>query len=512
MKRNVATIFILSITLFMANAIEINVLNEGLVCDSSLVQTAKIQQLIDKCANAGGGKVIFPAGIYKTGSLVLKSNITFRIETGATIIASRDTNDYKVTQKNSGDIIPCLLYAKDAQHISIEGNGVIDGKASHYWGDLDMVDGFIKDITENARKAGLPMKRYFHYKPYTCMIYFENCKFVNIRDITLTASQFWTLHARWTDYMTISGVKIFSDLEKGINADGIDIDGCRNVSVSDCMIQTGDDAIVLKTTALHGESRSCENITVSNCVLESSSTALKLGTESHADFRYINFNNCVVRNSNRGLSIVIRDGATAENIQFSNILLECTRRHFNWWGNADPIWLVVLKRRPDSTVGHIRNVTFNNIVAHGMGTSKLEGFEGKPLENIRMNNVLLFMHAENYIDKRADDAFRATNINDLNLKDVCVRWDKENIEPLWNNAFTFDKVNELVLDKLSGEEAPTAKGSFIELRNTDNVLIENCITNKDSKVFLKSVSKINKKVIVGKNIGIGKSKLIILKK
>lgn len=499
MKKNVVLISVLLIAFQIANAMEINVLNEGVVSDSNLVQTSRIQQLINKCATAGGGKIIFPAGAYKTGGLVLKSNITFLVETGATIIASRDTNDYKVAQNNSGDIIPCLLYAKDAQRVSIEGNGVIDGKATHYWGDLDMVDGFINDITENARKAGVPMKRYFHYKPYTCMIYFENCKFVSIRDITLTSSQFWTLHARWTDYMTISGVKIFSDMEKGINADGIDIDGCRNVTVSDCIVQTADDAIVLKTTALHGESRSCENITVSNCILETSSTALKLGTESHADFRYITFSNCVIRNSNRGLSIVIRDGATAENIQFSNILLECTRRHFNWWGNADPIWLVVLKRRPDSRVGHIRNVTFNNIIAHGMGTSKLEGFEGKPLENIRMNNVQFFMKAENYIDKRADDAFRATNVNDLWLTDISVKWDRSAIEPLWRNAFTFENVNGAVLNRLSGTDAPTGKGSFIELKNTQNVRIENCLPATGIISFLKYDKKDNGKVVVLNN-------------
>ena len=331
------------------------------------------------------------------------------------------------------------------------------------------------------------------------MIYFENCKFVSIRDITLTASQFWTLHARWTDYMTISGVKIFSDLEKGINADGIDIDGCHNVTISDCIVQTADDAIVLKTTALHGESRSCENIAVSNCVLESSSTALKLGTESHADFRYITFNNCVIRNSNRGLSIVIRDGATAENIQFSNIILECSRRHFNWWGNADPIWLVVLKRRPDSRVGHIRNVTFNNIMAHGMGTSKLEGFEGKPLENIRLNNVQFFMYAENYIDKRADDAFRATNVNDLWLTDVSVKWDTTAIEPLWRNAFTFENVNKAVLNRLSGTNAPTGKGSFIALKNTQDVRIENCWPSTDKNAFLRYDKKDNGKVVLVNN-------------
>lgn len=534
MKRHILILIACLLSIQFSNAIEINVLSEGVVSDSALVQTSIIQQLIDKCAKAGGGKIVFPPGAYKTGGLILKSNIRFHLEAGATLIASRDTNDYKKSQNNSGDIIPVLLYAKNARNISLEGLGTIDGSATHYWANLDMVDGFIADITENAKKAGVPMQRYFHYKPYTCMIYFENCAYVTVRDLTLTASQFWTLHARWTDYMTITGLKVFSDMEKGINADGIDIDGCRNVTISDCIVETADDAIVLKTTGGHsGEisgsnptnnlnghktvgltngARSCENITITNCVLRSSSTALKIGTESHADFRYINFNNCVIRDSNRGLSIVIRDGATAENIQFSNIVMECTRRHFNWWGNADPIWLVVLKRRPDSKVGRIRNVTFSNIIAHGMGTSKLEGFEGKPLENIRLNNVQFFMHPENYIDKRADDAFRATNVNDLHLTDVCIKWDKEITEPLWRNAFTFEKVNGLVLDKLSGEEAPTKKGAFIELQNTDNVLINNCIAGMDSNVFLKYIPKLNKRVIIGKNMRVGKSKLIILKK
>lgn len=499
MRNHIFAIIVSLLTMQCAVAIEINVLNEGVVDDSNLVQTAKIQQAIDKCAKAGGGKIIFPAGAYKTGGLVLKSNITFRVEAGATLIASRDTNDYKQSQNNSGDIIPCLLYAKDAQRISIEGNGVIDGRATHYQTLSKEIDGFIADITENARKAGVSMMRYQHYKPYTCMIYFENCRFVNIRDITLTASQFWTLHARWTDYMTISGIRLFSDLEEGINADGIDIDGCRNVTISDCIVETGDDAIVLKTTALHGESRSCENITVSNCVLQSSSTALKLGTESHADFRYISFSNCVIRNSNRGMSIVIRDGAVAENIQFNNISIECSRRHFNWWGNADPIWLVVLKRRPDSRVGQIRNVTFNNIMAHGMGTSKLEGFEGKPLENIRMNNVQFFMYAENYIDKRADDAFRASRVNDLWLTDISVKWDTTAIEPLWRNAFTFENVNKAVLNRLSGTNAPTGKGSFVELKNTSDIRIENCLPASDTKSFLKYDKKENGKVVLVNN-------------
>ena len=488
------------------NTADFNVMDFGTVADSSIVSTAKIQSAIDKCYQAGGGRVYFPPGEYKSGGLILKSNVRFHLESGATLIASRDTNDYKKSQNNSGDIIPVLLYAENAKNISIEGLGTINGAATHFKGELDMVDTFIGDITENARKAGVSMTRFFHYKPYTCMIYFENCSFVTVRDITLTASQFWTLHARWTDYLTIHGVKIFSDLEKGVNADGIDIDGCRNVTISDCIVETADDAIVLKTTALHGESRSCENVVVSNCVLQSSSTAIKLGTESHADFRYISFNNCIIRNSNRGLSIVIRDGAIAENIQFSNIMIEGSRRHFNWWGNADPIWLVVLKRTPDSKIGQIRNVTFNNIIAHGMGTSKLEGFDGKPLENIQLNNVQLFMYPENYIDKRADDAFRAVNVKDLRLTDVSVNWYADKVEPLWHNAFTFKNVENLNLDKLTGTQAPTNSGVFIELNSVKNALIQNCIPSAATTIFVKVNDGNNTGITLDRNFIFEKTK------
>lgn len=466
---------------FSVNASDFNVLKEGVINDSLLVQTTTIQSVINRCAATGGGKVSFPAGKYKTGGLILRDNITLFLEAGATLIASRDTNDYKATQNNSGDIIPVLVYAKDAQNISIEGKGVIDGAATHQYGDLDAVDGFIADITENARKAGVPMKRYYHYKPYTSMIYFENCKNISVRDITLRASQFWTLHAKWTDYLTISGVKVFSDLERGINADGIDIDGCRNVTISDCFIETGDDAIVLKTTATNGVSRSCENVTVTNCVLTSSSTALKLGTESHADFRYISFSNCIIRNSNRGIGIIVRDGATAENISFSNINIECKRRHFNWWGNADPIWLVVLKRRSESKIGTIRNVSFQNIIAHAQGTSKIEGFEGKTLENITLDNVQFFMHPEDLIDKRCDDAFAANYVNSISLSNVSVKWNTQNIEPKWRNAFTFSNINDLNLNRLSGYRAPTNKGVFIDLKAVKQAFISNCNSMKKSE-------------------------------
>ena len=152
----------------------------------------------------------------------------------------------------------------------------------------------------------------------------------------------------------IIDVKINTSLEKGVNADGIDIKSCRNVNISNCRVFTGDDAIVLKTRY----EDPCENVVVKNCVLASSSTALKLGTESHGDIRNIRFENCQIENSNRGLSIVLREGGMAENVVFSNISIECSRRHFNWWGNADPILILVTKKSNQSKISSVRGVLF----------------------------------------------------------------------------------------------------------------------------------------------------------
>lgn len=123
----------------------------------------------------------------------------------------------------------------------------------------------------------------------------------------------------------------------------MDIDGCNNVMINNCRIDTGDDALCLKTTLLNGQSRPCSYITITNCILTSSSAALKLGTESHADFEHITVSNCIIKNANRGLNMIIRDGGSARNILFSNLTISTQRKETFWWGNGDPIWFTIQK-------------------------------------------------------------------------------------------------------------------------------------------------------------------------
>ncbi len=415
--------------------------------------TEAIQQTIDTAHARGGGVVWLPAGDYLSGTLVLKSNVTLRLDPGATLYASQDTADYKVPfniYKNDNPRQPVLLYAEGARRIRIEGEGRIHGQARRVYQDLREADGFIAEETEIARRAGVEMKMYRKVPPFVSLIYLVSCQDVAIEGVRILESVDWTLHVQWCARVSIRNCFIQSSLEAGVNADGIDVDGCRNVTISDCIITTGDDAIVLKSTLTNGRYEDCANVTVTNCVLTSTSSALKIGTETYGDFRHIVFTNCVISNSNRGLGIIVRDGGRVSDVIVSNVTMELNRKHFNWWGSADPFWLVVLKRREDSEVGSIENVLLSNIIAHGQGTSKISGLGAESIRNITLDQVQLFMHPEVKPDKRATHALMATDVEGLTISQVRVHWN-EVVEKKWQSALAIENVRGLTVNDFRGQ-------------------------------------------------------------
>ena len=467
----------------------------GATGDKSQKVTTFIQQAIDDCHEAGGGQVYFSPGDYLTGSIVLKSNVELHLEAGATIFSSRDTSDFPkelivYKQNDSGKegdgATPVLIYAKDAKNIAITGRGTIHGQAERVYEDLRKTDGFIKAETENARAAGIEMKMYYKIPPFVTMIFLENCQNVRVKDVSLVESEDWTLHFKWCSDVRVNGCYIESSMEAGVNADGIDIDGCQNVTVSDCIIRTGDDAIVLKSTSTFKKFRDCRNVTVTNCVLESTSTALKMGTESFGNFSQILFTNCTIRNTNRGLSIVVRDGAKVSQVVFSDIVIETDRKHFNWWGNGDPIWLVVKKRKENSKIGSIEDVVFDNISARGQGTSKIQGFPGQPqtIKNIRLRDVSLHMNYEDLNDKRTDHALAITDASDIFVKDLSVSWVNANEpQPKWGHALYANNVMNLRIAGFSGV-AGKANLPAIMLENVKGGMVKEAYT-KDGYQLIK---------------------------
>ena len=315
------------------------------------------------------------------------------------------------------------------------------------------------------------MKMYYKVEPYVCMVFLENSSNITISETQFIEATDWTLHFKWCNKVFIDNIYVQSSLEKGVNADGIDVDGCKNVVITNSIVETGDDAIVLKSTSTFDQYESCENVTVSNCVLVSTSTALKLGTESFGDFKHIIFSNCVIRNSNRGLSIVVRDGANVDNVMFSDITVETNRKHFNWWGNGDAIWLVVKKRFPHSKVGSIRNVAFNNIVAVGQGTSKIESIEKGKIRNIKFNNVSLTVEAEDLPDKRADNILFFDKAENIRLQNVDLNWSTtKGNEALWSNSLSLKNTDNVYVNELFLSSTPEkAELKPVKLDNVNNI-------------------------------------------
>lgn len=464
-----------------------------------------IQRAIDRCAASGGGKVYFPAGEYLSGPLMLKSNVNLYLESGATLLASRNVDDYpadpnyKADQQSQAPFKAVFIRAENLENIAITGLGTIDGQAEQVWQPLAEIDQFIARETEIARGAGIPMERAYQKDPKVRLVYLMFCSNVTIQGVTIKNSPDWNLHLGRCHDVKIDGITIRSSLTYGVNSDGIDIDACKNVLVSGCIIETGDDAICLKTNKINGTIESCENVIVDRCICTSSSTALKLGTESHGDFKNILFSNCVIPNSNRGLSIVVRDGAKVSNVKFTNIVLHCSRKHFNWWGNGDPIWLVVLKRNADSPVGKIQDVVFENITASGEGTSKVEEFEGSPLENIQFRNVKIEMNPESLPDKRATHGFMAHDVDNLSMTDFEIDWNEKQTEPNWESAFVFEDIKDLLIDRLIGKQAPGTGEPAILLDNIKDGLIERCIASKGAKTFMKISGKNTSNMDVNNN-------------
>ena len=426
--------------------------------------TKAFRDAIEACTAAGGGTVEVPAGEYTVGTVQLRDNVTLHLQPGATLFASQDSADYVKD-------VRALIFAENAKNIGVTGRGTIDGLARYDYVNVRGADPEIAKVQEIARQAGIEMKRYYRSREAMNIFLFvlNDSTNVHIHDISIINAPLWTVRLNDCDRVTVRGVYIYSDLEKGVNADGIDICSSRNVVISDCIITTADDSIVLKAIARNGRKANVvENVTVTNCVLTSSSTPLMIGTETEADIRHVIFSNCVIRNSNKGFGINVQDGAVVSNVIFSNLTIETSRRHWNWWGDSEMCKFVLKKRTDNSALGRIRDIFIDNITARARGTATITGHADQPLENIRMSNVRLFIDVEIAKDKRATDAMRIENVNGLQLRDVSVEWNEKETEPAWQSALILKNIQDFTVDTFSGRHGLMEK-------DLPSIVVDNCV-------------------------------------
>ncbi|MBI3697107.1 MAG: hypothetical protein HY238_20010, partial [Acidobacteria bacterium] len=326
------------------------------------LNTRTLQEAIEARSRSGGGVVLIPAGRHVTGTIRLKSNVTLHLDPGAVLAGSTNLEDYPpitASYRSYTDTYTekSLLYAENAENITIEGSGTIDGQ-------------------------GAAFKGAYKVRPYLAR--FVNCRNISVTGVTFRDSPMWVQHYLACDGVNIRGITVRS--RANANNDGIDIDSCERVRISDCDISSGDDAIVLKSTS----DRPCRNVVVTNCVVSSYCNALKLGTETNGGFENILISNCAVYDTRlAGIALEIVDGGVLDRVSVSNITMNKV---------GAPIFIRLGDRArpfqpgsPRPPVGKLRNVLISNVQAAGAGRvgCAIAGLPDHPIEHVTLDNIRL---------------------------------------------------------------------------------------------------------------------------
>jgi hypothetical protein len=325
---------------------------------------AALQRAIDAAWAAGGGTVVIPAGkTLMSGSIELKSNVTLDLEPGSRLVASTLPSDYT-------DSI--FIKARHAENVAITGSGTIDGRGLEFLG-----------------KEGPYIYEKKDWRPR--LILLEDCRHVRVSDVNLREAAFWSLHLAGCDDVAIHGISIRNSL-KAPNCDGIDPDHSRNVRITDCSVECGDDAIVIKNSREFAKYGPCENIVVSGCVITTRDCALKIGSETVDAIRNVVFADCIVNECGRGIGIMLRDEGNVENIVAHDIVIR-SQLYFpqpnGWWGASEAIYVDAHTRTPGAKLGRLRTLRFSHIVSHGEAGVFIQGSPECVPEDIVLDDVTL---------------------------------------------------------------------------------------------------------------------------
>lgn len=360
----------------------------GAVGDGQHDDAASIQAAIDKCSAEGGGNVVFPSKTFLSGPLEFRSNVNLHFMPNSVLLASPDESIYHLSAfgANEGEGM-MWLHGKDIVNFSISGTGRIDGNGVAFMGG-ELSDSYeLKPVTT------------FDPRPHVMTII--NARKVNISDVTIANSAYWTVHLVGCEDVVIKGISLLNNL-KIRNGDGIDIDHSRKVRISDCLIESGDDCICLKNRREFEQYGTCEDVVVTNCTMTSRSCAIKIGSENMDKIAHVSISNCIIRDSNRGIGIQNRDEGTVSDVTFQNIILDCHLYSEVWWGQSEPIYVTSYPRAVGNhkdagwrfpkgatkgECGEVSDIRFIDIFATSENGVFLGGDVAGKVNNILLDNV-----------------------------------------------------------------------------------------------------------------------------
>lgn len=379
-----------------AQKIVLNAADEGCTGDGITMNTRQIQAAIDRCNdNPEGGTLIFPKGIYRTGTIWIKSNVELHLEKGAVIKGTSNPWDYdefekyfKLYKKSFRPRLALIRGAK-AENVTITGKGCIDGNGRKL---AIHIDSLLHVRTDKSP--------YDHNRPQESLrpqlFNISECTRLTISSLNLRNSACWGLLLNKCEEVRLEHLHFIN--RAYWNNDGFDISDCKHVYVNDCFIDSADDAFCLKS---HDRSSCNEDIVIENCTAISSASTVKFGTASVGGFKDIIIRNMKVKDTFRSaIAVESVDGAIIDNVLIENIQAENT-------GNA---LFIRLGHRSGETPGIIRNVTIRNLTAEiPFGTqtpdlaydmrgpeiggfynpfpAPISGIPGHAIENVTLENI-----------------------------------------------------------------------------------------------------------------------------
>lgn len=365
---------------FSQNSSFYNISDYGAIGDSTANNTKVIQSTINHCSKEGGGIVIVPSGIYMTGTLFLKDNVILQLNPGSELRAIPELKAFPVSVPETPSNFNIFfhrvfIYAENVKNIGIKGQGTINGQGQ--------ADAF-KQTT---------WKKPDRYQNRPGLIRFVNCNNIVIENIKLINSAFWTLHLMASSDIVVHGISLLSRTAN-FNNDGIDIDGCENVRISDCYINSEDDAISIKATG----NNPAKKIMINNCLLTSHCNAVRVGAENFAGFEDIHFSNCHIFNSSNGITFQNIDGFKMKRISFQGITMNEV---------GIPIYVITGRKtypigvpeeeypcKPGNYPASIEDLIFDNISGNNIGHYQGEGTGGDTVTRIYRNGIILSGHKD----------------------------------------------------------------------------------------------------------------------
>jgi len=471
-----------------------NVLDYGAHRDGSASSTAAFRSAIQACAKAGGGTVFVPAGHYSSGAIELVSNLTLYIDSGAVIRFAANRDEYPMVQSRFEGVETrapaAMLGGSHLENVTITGRGTLQADNAEWrklMGDAAWRTAWNEMLLRIERKETIPdeMRRSGEMALRADFIRPVESKNILIEGVHILSSPMWVLHMLYCENVVIRNVVV--ETYPGANTDGVDIDSCRHVRISDSYFDTGDDAICLKSGKdADGRrvNRSTEDVAITNCTIHRGHGAVVLGSETSGSIRNVVASNIVAQGTDRGIRIKSTRGrgAVIENIRFDNWVIEDT---------PNPAIEVTnyYTRAPEEPVSE-RTPVFRNIAISGVTVNRcrtavsIEGLPEMPVEGLRLSDIVANAH----------EGLRAFNTKGLELHNVRI-----NAE----TGISFLIRDSVGLD-LDGVQTRTPKADVpvVRLDRSKAVALRNSIAWQGTGVFLSMAAGMKPMVtMIGNDLG-----------